>query len=284
MSKPSTLITISDLIARRESWQDAGARVALVPTMGALHLGHLSLIRAARDMADRVLVTIFVNPMQFGPLEDLAKYPRTISADLELLGSEQVDAVFLPSDVTMYPSGFQTYVHGKKLALELDGAFRKNHFEGVLTVVLKLFNLVRPDVAVFGKKDYQQLRLIDQMVQDLNVPVKVVGCSTEREPDGLALSSRNRYLSHEERALAPVLYRGLSAAKEAFENGERQVTALIDLCRSCIAKHSEFGIDYIELRQQNDLSKCEGKVEQPVVMLLAARLGSTRLIDNIELE
>ena len=285
MTMPSTLISIADVQTRRQAWDSDGAKVAFVPTIGALHQGHLSLVKQARNLADRVIVSIFVNPAQFAPGEDLSKYPRTLSADLELLARENVEAVFLPSDATMYPDGFQTYVHGKGMALQLEGSSRKHHFEGVLTVVLKLFNLVQPHVAIFGKKDYQQWRLIEQMVADLNLPIKIMGGETLRESDGLAMSSRNRYLSEGERQLAPFIYQGLLAAMAGFAAGERSPEVLIANCRNVIEQHQDFVVDYIELRQRRDLLPCGTSVaEEASVMLVAARLGTTRLIDNMEMD
>jgi pantoate--beta-alanine ligase len=281
---PSTLISIADLQARRDTWTAEGHRVAFVPTMGALHDGHLSLVRAARAQADRVIVSIFVNPTQFAPHEDLSKYPRTISADLELLASEQVDAVFLPNDTTMYPEGFQTFVHAKGMALQLEGVSRPHHFEGVLTVVLKLFNLVKPDVVFFGKKDYQQWRLIEEMVQDLNLAIKVIGCETLRDPDGLAMSSRNRYLSAVERPIALAIHRGLQATRQLYREGERSSAKLLAICHTEIAAHRELLIDYIEIRKRRDLTPFETVLDEPAVILLAVKLGSTRLIDNMELD
>lgn len=281
---PSTLISIADLKARRAAWATEGHKVAFVPTMGALHAGHLSLVRAARAQADRVLVSIFVNPTQFAPHEDLSKYPRTISADLTLLASEGVDAVFLPNDTTMYPQGFQTFVHGKGIARLLEGVSRPQHFEGVLTVVLKLFNLVKPDIVCFGKKDYQQWRLIEQMVEDLNFDTKIVGCETLREPDGLAMSSRNRFLSQEDRPVAAAIYQGLQATRHLYESGERSTTKLLAVCHEQIASHKEFQLDYLETRKRSDLSSFESDIDAPAVVLVAAKIGTTRLIDNIELD
>jgi pantoate--beta-alanine ligase len=192
MTTPMTLISLSELTDVRNGWEREGAKVVFVPTMGALHEGHMQLVRVARQHGSRVIVSIFVNPTQFGPNEDFAKYPRTLAADLELLAKEKVDAVFLPNAMSMYPDGFQTYVINKTMAKGLCGAVRPGHFEGVLTVVLKLFNLVRPHTAIFGKKDYQQWRLIERMVKDLHLPVMVLGQDTVRESDGLAMSSRNR--------------------------------------------------------------------------------------------
>lgn len=280
--EPQTLITLAELKALRDGWDRDGARVAFVPTMGALHEGHLSLVKQARQVADRVLVSIFVNPTQFGPSEDFAKYPRTLKADLELLGLQNVEAVFLPNAQSMYPDGYETYVHNKGMAQTLDGLTRKNHFEGVCTVVLKLFNLTRPHLAIFGKKDYQQWRIIEKMVDDLNLPVQVMGGETLREADGLAMSSRNRYLSDVERKLAPRLHQGLIAGKEAAK--KKDAKAVLDAFRKVVAEVPGIDLEYVELRRQKDLKPVEGKIDQPAVLLTAARIGTTRLIDNLELD
>jgi pantoate--beta-alanine ligase len=281
---PSTFITLAELATQRAAWGEEGARVALVPTMGALHLGHLSLVRLARQMADRVVVSIFVNPTQFGPNEDFAKYPRTLVADLELLASLQVEAVFLPNAATMYPDGFQTFVHNQGMALTLDGQSRPGHFQGVLTVVMKLLNLVRPDVAIFGKKDYQQWRLIEKMVADLCLPYRIAAGETLREVDGLAMSSRNRFLDDQERSNATAIYRGLSAAKAAYKSGERDAQKLTLVCRKLIEISQLVKIDYVELRSAATLVPLSGQVTEPCVLLVAAKLGTTRLIDNMEME
>ena len=281
---PSTLITLAELAAQRGAWDEAGARVAFVPTMGALHLGHLSLVRQARQLADRVLVSIFVNPAQFGPNEDFAKYPRTLAADLELLASLNVEAVFLPSAVTMYPSGFQTYIHNEGMALVLDGQSRPGHFKGVLTVVMKLLLLVRPDVAMFGKKDYQQWRLIEKMVADLCLPCRIVGGETLREVDGLAMSSRNQFLSDQQRSQATAISRGLAAAKAIYSSGERDAGKLTAACRQVLAQGQSLQVDYVELCRSGDLAAVSGEVTAPSVMLVAAKLGTTRLIDNMEMD
>ena len=281
---PSTFITLAELAAQRAAWDAEGARVALVPTMGALHLGHLSLVRLARQMADRVVVSIFVNPTQFGPNEDFAKYPRTLVADLELLASLQVEAVFLPNAATMYPDGFQTFVQNQGMALTLDGQSRPGHFQGVLTVVMKLLNLVRPDVAIFGKKDYQQWRLIEKMVADLCLPYRIAAGETLREVDGLAMSSRNRFLGDLERTHATALYRGLAAAKAAYKSGERDAQKLTSACQKILETSQVVKIDYVELRSAATLAPLSDQVTEPCVLLVAAKLGTTRLIDNMEME
>lgn len=289
----ATLITIEEIAQIRAAWRRNGETLAFVPTMGALHDGHMSLVRQARTLADRVLVSIFVNPTQFGPNEDFDRYPRTVAADVELLQQGAVDAVFLPNVATIYPEGHQTSVRNKRLESQLCGAFRPGHFEGVLTVVAKLFNIVQPDFAVFGKKDYQQFRLIEAMVRDLNMPVKIVGSETAREADGLAMSSRNRYLSDELRKESALIHRGMQLAKSAFQKGQRDPAQLIALCKGEIAKSLLAQIEYVELRTQNELEPWTGDQNakeksgaqteiDPVVMLVAARFGSTRLIDNLE--
>jgi pantoate--beta-alanine ligase len=281
--QPTTLIGTDELTALRTAYEAEGARVAFVPTMGALHEGHLSLVATARQRADRVIASIFVNPLQFGPSEDLARYPRTLKADLDLLATLEVEAVFVPNAAMMYPDGFQTYVHNKEMAQSMDGISRKGHFEGVLTVVLKLLNLVRPHVAIFGKKDYQQWRLIERMVRDLAVPVEVVGAETLREADGLAMSSRNRYLSDTERPVATRLHQGLTTAKAAYDGGAREAPALIEAFQKVAGAVQGLAIEYVEVRERTQLTPVTGTIERPVVMLVAAKLGTTRLIDNLEI-
>lgn len=276
-----TAISIDEMIRIRDAWAREGVSVAFVPTMGALHAGHLSLVEQARAVADKVVVSIFVNPTQFGPNEDFAKYPRTLQQDLAVL-SDHVDAVFLPTAASMYPDGFQTFIENKKMSKVLCGASRLNHFEGVLTVVLKLFNIVQPDYALFGKKDYQQWRLIETMANDFNLRTKVVGCATVREADGLAMSSRNRYLSESERKLATGISRGLFAARDRAVAGEKKLESLIDTFHKVALADPGIKLEYIELRRQIDLELFEQEIDSPAVLLVAARVGSTRLIDNVE--
>lgn len=251
--------------------------------MGALHEGHLSLVALARQRADRVIASIFVNPLQFGPAEDFSRYPRTLKADLELLSTLEVEAVFVPNAATMYPEGFQTHVYNNDMAKDLCGASRKGHFEGVLTVVLKLFNLVRPHLAIFGKKDYQQWRLIERMVKDLALPLEVLGAETLRDPDGLAMSSRNRYLSDTERPLATRLFQGLTAAADAYKAGRRLPRELLDAFHNVAGGVPGIELEYAELRRRETLKPFQDKVDGPAVMLVAARVGTTRLIDNVEI-
>lgn len=256
-----------------------GARVALVPTMGALHEGHMQLVVEARRRADFVALSIFVNPMQFGPNEDLAKYPRTFEADLERCRSHGVDLVFAPAPDAMYPAGFASKVEVSGLTEVLDGVHRPGHFAGVCTVVTKLFQLTGESVAIFGRKDYQQYRVLARMALDLDMPIEVVGMPTVRETDGLALSSRNRYLSDDERVRALAIARGLRAADEAFASGERSSSELERLVREPIASSFD-SIDYVAIADPDTLAPAsDGSARQ--MALVAARIGTTRLIDNL---
>ncbi|MCV7216203.1 pantoate--beta-alanine ligase [Mycobacterium crocinum] len=256
-----------------------GRRVMLVPTMGALHHGHLALVRAAKKVPGSVVVvSIFVNPLQFGAGEDLDAYPRTLESDLELLRGEDVEVVFAPSASAMYPDGPRTTVHPGPLGAELEGASRPGHFAGMLTVVLKLLQIVRPDRAFFGEKDYQQLVLIRQMVDDLNVDVRVVGVPIVRESDGLAMSSRNRYLNSEEREQAGALSSALLAGMWAAAGG---VDAALDAARAVLDEVPAIEVDYLELRGPwLEPAPPFG----PARLLIAARLGTTRLLDNIAVD
>lgn len=283
MTRPATLITLEEVLEFRKAVAAEGSRLAFVPTLGALHQGHLRLVQEAGKLADRVIVSIFVNPTQFGPNEDFEKYPRTVREDIDLLSTLNVDAVFLPNTSTMYPNGFQTYITNRTMSQGLCGASRPGHFDGVLTVVMKLFNIVGADFGVFGKKDYQQLRLIETMFRDLNHPVEIVGVDTVREDDGLALSSRNRYLSDTERQLAVRLNKGLDAAAAAFQEGERNTEALLKACSDVVTVDG-INPEYIELRRKEDLSELEQEVTDAPVLLIAAKIGQTRLIDNLELD
>jgi pantoate--beta-alanine ligase len=255
-----------------------GRRVMLVPTMGALHDGHLALVRAARRVPGSVVVvSIFVNPLQFGAGEDLDAYPRTLDDDLALLRGEDVEIVFAPTAAAMYPHGLRTTVHPGPLATELEGGPRPTHFAGVLTVVCKLLQIVRPDRVFFGEKDYQQLVLIRQMVTDLNVDVAVVGVPTVREADGLAMSSRNRYLDPVQRELAGTISAALTAAAHAAPAGAR---AALDAARSVLDAVPALIVDYLDLR---DAELGPVRANAPGRLLVAARLGATRLLDNIEI-
>jgi pantoate--beta-alanine ligase len=264
---------------RAESWRRDGLRVAVVPTMGYLHDGHLSLLRAARAAADLVVLTIFVNPTQFGPKEDLSRYPRDEAGDLEKALPTGVDVAFCPSVEDMYPPGSQTFVTVRELELPLCGRSRPGHFAGVATVVSKLFHLTRPHVAFFGQKDFQQLALIRRMVRDLDFGIEIVGMPIMREADGLAMSSRNVYLSAEERGQALALSRGLEAAAAAFRDGQRDVAGLLAAARAPIEAAPLARIDYVELRDAEDLGDLT-TVERPAVLAMAVFFGKTRLLDN----
>jgi len=272
-----------DLRAACDDARAAGRRVGLVPTMGALHDGHLSLARAARRRgADFIVVTIFVNPLQFGAGEDLDRYPRTLPDDVDACRRASVDLVFAPAVDAMYPPGFQTAVEVTGPLVDLhEGAHRPGHFRGVTTVVAKLFTMVGPSVAVFGKKDYQQWRVLTRMARDLAFPVDVVGEPTVREPDGLALSSRNRYLAPADRRRALAIHRGLSAADRAWRGGERDAGALTALATDEIEPAFD-RVDYITLADAETLVPRAGQVpdDAPAALLVAAHLGGTRLIDN----
>lgn len=251
-----------------------------VPTMGYLHEGHLSLIRRARAENDHVAVSIFVNPTQFGPHEDYNRYPRDLERDLRLLEPLQVDLVFVPSVEEMYPPGFQTWVIVEELSRPLEGASRPGHFRGVATVVAKLFNIVQPDRAYFGQKDAQQAVVIRRMVRDLNFPVEIVVCPTVREPDGLALSSRNTYLNPQERQAATVLFRALQAAKARYEAGERDGERLREAMREVLRGEPLARVDYVSVADPETLEELS-RVEGSALLSLAVYIGNTRLIDNL---
>lgn len=265
--------------------QSATGPVILVPTMGALHAGHAALVVRARKLAGPrglVVVSIFVNPTQFGPNEDFSRYPRTLAADRALCAAHGADAIFFPSPAEMYAADFSTWVNEESVSGPMCGASRPGHFRGVCTVVLKLFTIVQPHAAVFGLKDFQQCMVIRRMVRDLNLPVKIVAAPTVREPDGLALSSRNRYLSPEERAQAPVLRRALLAATAAFRSGETRAAKLRVLIQKTIASASLARVDYIEIRAADSLADVKTATRNTVIAL-AVFFGKTRLIDNITL-
>lgn len=264
--------------ARRE-----GKRIALVPTMGALHEGHLSLVRAASERADYIIVSVFVNPTQFGQGEDFASYPRDLARDEDLLDAEGVDIVFAPTPEIMYAPDAQVTVHPGPLGGVLEGAVRPTHFTGVCTVVSKLFSIALPDLAFFGEKDYQQLAVVRLMARDLDIPVKVIGCPIIRECDGLALSSRNVYLSATERSAATVLYRALRTAETLVLDGERSARTVADAMRETVAAEPLATLEYAEIVDARTLEPLD-EMDRPARALVAARLGSTRLIDNIALE
>ena len=278
------MITTNDVDEVRATvtqWR-RGGNVAFVPTMGNLHDGHLNLVREARELADRVVASIFVNPMQFGDGEDFGSYPRTFERDQELLVADGVDLLFAPTVATVYPRppSEQTRVEVPGLCDLLCGASRPGHFVGVATVVCKLFNMVQPDIAVFGKKDYQQLLVIRRMVEDLNMQVGVHGVDTVREPDGLAMSSRNGYLTAEERQRAPALYRALQAVARELKGGRRDYAALEQQVQTAL-RDAALRPDYVSIRRADDLAAPQD-ADAALVVLAAAYLGDARLIDNLE--
>ncbi len=269
-------------IAELRRWRAGKTSVGFVPTMGYLHEGHLSLVRRCRAENERTVVSIFVNPLQFGPREDFASYPRDLERDAAMLEREGVDLLFCPSPEEMYPGGFDVAVDPGAVAAPLDGTSRPGHFRGVATVVLKLFNQVQAQRAYFGQKDAQQLAVIRKMVLDLDVPVEIVPCPTLREPDGLAMSSRNVYLSPEQRRAAPVLYRALWAARERQAAGERRAEELRSAMRDVLGQEPLAHVDYVSVANPDTLAELE-QVEGPALASMAVRIGTTRLIDNLVL-
>ncbi|MFY9702894.1 MAG: pantoate--beta-alanine ligase [Terriglobales bacterium] len=270
----------------RSACRDARAnhrRVGLVPTMGALHEGHLSLVRAARAQCDVVAVSIFVNPTQFGPAEDLSKYPRQFERDCRLLEQEGVDILFAPSIEEMYPQGAISWVVVEGLSEKLDGRSRPGHFRGVTTVVAKLFHVIEPDAAYFGQKDAAQLAVIRRMVRDLDFPVEIVACPIVREADGLAMSSRNAYLNREERQRALVLQRSLQEARRQFDAGERLAARLIAAAKEVFVREPQVRLDYFEVVDPETLDPVE-RISGRTLVAVAAFVGTTRLIDNVVLE
>ena len=269
-------------VAAMRAWRRQAGKLAFVPTMGNLHEGHLALVAAAHEHADKVVVSIFVNRLQFGQGEDFDAYPRTFESDCAKLEAAGVDALFFPTEQELYPRVKQDFnVEPPHIQNELCGAFRPGHFRGVATVVSKLFNIVQPDVACFGKKDFQQLHVIKAMVDDLNIPVAIVPVDTGRAEDGLALSSRNGYLTAEERAEAPRLYRNLSAMRAALQAGDNDYAGL-EAKASADLQQAGWTVDYVEVRQADTLEIAHAG-EKRLVVLAAARLGRTRLIDNVEI-
>jgi len=277
-----TLVVVRDVESLRrrvQAWRREGRSAALVPTMGALHKGHLVLMDQALKMADRVVATIFVNPKQFGPQEDLSAYPRREAEDFELLNAAGVHLLFAPDVTAMYPNGFSTVVQVAGISGILDGAHRPGHFDGVATVVAKLLLQTLPDIALFGEKDYQQLVLLRRMATDLNIPVDIIGVPTVREADGLAMSSRNSYLTAEQRAQAPRLNAAITAAATAIAAGG-DIAAALSAARTAILEAGFQSVDYVEARHAETLAPISGPGE-PGRVLVAARLGRARLIDNV---
>ena len=272
---------ISDMQSYIRACKLDGKTIGFVPTMGYLHEGHLSLVRIARKRCDILVVSIFVNPTQFGPGEDFDKYPRDFGRDKKLCEQENVDIIFAPSVEEMYPKDSVTYVDmAGEMTKVLCGKYRPGHFRGVMTVVSKLFNIVQPDIAVFGRKDGQQLAVIRRMVSDLNFPIEIIGGETVRESDGLAMSSRNKYLTEEQRKSAPALYKSLLLAKTMIENGETDSSKIVERMRDYISNSGDFKIQYIEIVDADTLTPVD-KIRNKVMIALAAFLGETRLIDNI---
>ena len=277
-SSPCVITDAGELTEQVERARRAGKTIGIVPTMGALHAGHLSLVDAARRQCDFTIVTIFVNPTQFAAGEDFERYPRTLESDLESLAGREVDLVFAPSTDSMYSKGHATYVEIEGPALVLEGEFRPGHFRGVATIVLKLFNIARPDRAYFGRKDYQQAMLMRRMVDDLNLPVRIEVCPIVREPDGLALSSRNVYLSASERQRALAISQSLKLAGQLVEQGTRDASTILKQMHALLAD-AQLAVDYVALVDPETLEPVD-TVNQPTLAAIAASVGKTRLIDN----
>jgi pantoate--beta-alanine ligase len=265
---------------RAQRLQASGASIAFVPTMGFFHEGHLSLMRLGRNLADHLVVSIFVNPTQFGAGEDFEAYPRNAERDKEMASKENVDTLFLPRAEDLYPHGFESYVRLDNLSDRLCGRLRPGHFTGVATIVAKLFNIVRPQVAIFGKKDYQQWIIIRRMVRDLDMDVEIVGAPTVREPDGLAMSSRNHYLTKKQRVKALSLFQALKTARESVAAGTKDVDRILDEAVRTIGGHTDVRTDYVALCDPDTLEKVSA-INRPVLMALAVKVGKTRLIDNM---
>ncbi len=277
------IATIPAMQSRADGERHAGRRIALVPTMGFLHEGHLSLVRAARERADVVVVSLFVNKIQFNDAKDFDTYPRDEARDAAMLASAGTDVLFTPQHEAMYPPGFQTRVEVDTVTEGLCGAFRPGHFRGVTTVVAKLFHITRPHVAIFGEKDYQQLVAIQTMARDLDMGIEVIGLPTVREPDGLAMSSRNVRLSARDREIARIIPATLFAAADAVSEGERRVSAVIDHVSDEFASHPELRVEYIEVVCARTLARLT-EIDRPARLAVALHLGGTRLIDNVPLD
>lgn len=277
------VVNATDLRERVSTWRALGARVGFVPSMGALHEGHLALVHRARELTDKVVVSVFVNPTQFGPHEDFEKYPRDPRQDAEKLQPAGCDLLFLPEVETIYPEGHCTFVDVEGVSEGFEGDQRPGHFRGVATVVTQLFNLVQPDMAVFGEKDAQQLAVVRRLVRDLHLPVVIEALPTVREADGLALSSRNAYLQAEDRQAATVLFRALSAAKQAIADGERSADSIRQILDATLAGESRLIVDYADVVDAENFKAIEylcGRIVLPV----AGRLGATRLLDNLQID
>jgi len=274
--------SVSGMQSAADEFRASGRKIGLVPTMGYLHEGHLELMRTAAEQTDVVVTSIFVNPTQFGPGEDLERYPRDFDGDVRKAGGVGVGVIFAPTAEEMYPSGFQTRVRVERVTRHLCGLSRPVHFEGVTTVVCKLFHCVKPDVAVFGEKDFQQLVVIERMVTDLNMDIRIVGVPVQREPDGLAMSSRNAYLSPDERRSALSLFKSLELAKRLYKDGERSARMIRTAVLELISSHPFTSVDYVELCDSGSLESVEF-LEGKTLLALAVNVGRTRLIDNCTL-
>lgn len=280
MTQIAVFETVAAMRAKVAAWHEAGEKVALVPTMGALHQGHIALVKEAQRHARRVITSIFVNPTQFAPHEDFKKYPRTFDQDCAMLAEAQADAVFFPQVEEMYPPGFATRILLLgPAAVGLDDRFRPTHFEGVATVCCKLFTQSQADCAVFGEKDYQQLKVVTRMAADLDLGIEIIPLATFREPDGLAMSSRNRYLSAEHRALAPLLHKVMQELAARLRNRDDLFKAVTEAQGEIIS--AGFELDYLEARHSDTLAAITSLADGPIRLLVAARIGGTRLIDNI---
>jgi pantoate--beta-alanine ligase len=271
--------TVKEIQALVDEMRSKGRKIGFVPTMGYLHEGHLALVRKARELSDFVVVSIFVNPTQFGPTEDLDKYPRDLERDKRLLEEEQTDLLFFPDTREMYPEGYSTYVEVRDLEGFLCGKTRIGHFTGVATVVAKLFNIVKPDYAIFGQKDYQQFKIIERMARDLNMDLEVVPYATVREPGGLAMSSRNTYLSQEEREKALLIYASMKRLEELVKGGEKSVALLVDQAKAILSSKGGVEIEYVSISDAETLKDVD-QIEGKALLAIACRVGKTRLIDN----
>jgi pantoate--beta-alanine ligase len=283
MSAVEVIAEPRSMQARATAARLAGQRIAFVPTMGYLHDGHVSLLRQGRQRGELLVLSIFVNPMQFGPKEDLSRYPRDLFGDLQKAAAAGCDLAFCPDPAAIYPPDFETQVEVTRTQLGLCGAHRPGHFAGVATVVLKLLNIVQPHVMLLGEKDYQQLMVLKRLVRDLHLPVEVLGCPLVRDADGVALSSRNAYLDATQRAQARALSQALFAAAAAYEKGERGRAALLGTARAILDAEPGVRLDYLELRDAEGLQEVPEALVQPAVMLVAGFVGTTRLIDNLVL-
>jgi pantoate--beta-alanine ligase len=271
--------SVKKMQSHSESLRLQGKRIAFVPTMGYFHDGHLALMKEAKKMADYVVVSIYVNPAQFGPKEDFSKYPRDLKRDLKMAESVNVDVIFCPPNDEIYPADYQTYVDVEKVTQNLCGISRPGHFRGVTTICLKLFNIVKPHIAIFGKKDFQQFISIKRMVYDLNLDLQIIGLSTVREADGLAMSSRNKYLKEDERTSALTLSASLKLAQKLYSGGERKASVIINKVKKFIKKADYIDIDYVKICEINTLNDVK-EIKSQSVIALAVKVGKTRLIDN----